>query len=728
MDTIAEMKRYFSFIALFCLMQGCGGSTTADGVASSGAAATVSIVVDNPNISDSSTGKSVGKSVDVAVNYSPVEDYSNMSVSKAVLSSLAPSTCTLTFSGADFTTFTASFSLPSGASSVTATLPLTAGSSRTICVSCPDSSGTTNGIEVGYNACTTTDLAAGANSVSMSTKFLNMITDDTSVLNFARINQESSSQTKIQLAFGSVLTDAQKTAMKCIVELDRSGSGTSFGSIDPDQSNGFTSATTGSRPNPYFLITGGVSRPVALFYDQYDYLYMRPTAAWSTTDSGNTMAVITYGITQNKTSVDTDQKGQWAVLCSLTGVTPWDRAPNSGYAKFDLSPNTNISTDTIASDGGSCTEARSGETCLSGICGSTSKCVAIRPGTQGHGRLLAGPDFGTTTADSTDGTGTAARFSSPRQACASPDGVNVFVTDGINHTIRQIVYSTGVVTTLAGTAGINGSTNATGAAARFSTPVGCVVDSTGANIYVAEFGNNMVRKVVVSTGVVTLVAGSGTGTRTDGTGAGASFNQPYGIAIDNAGNNLYVTEHSSNSVRQIVISSGVVTTLAVFSESVDLNCPHGIDIDSTDTYLYVANNACGSVSGNTIARINTSTGATSTIAGAGGLGNANATGSLLSMTFRGAEGIAVHPGDQGIYVSEAQGDRIRMLNLETGISYTISGSEDGSAGDEWSGSGTGSLYSNPALISIDATGSILYVADQSNNKIRKITQNSSDPS
>jgi hypothetical protein len=117
-----------------------------------------------------------------------------------------------------------------------------------------------------------------------------------------------------------------------------------------------------------------------------------------------------------------------------------------------------------------------------------------------------------------------------------------------------------VVTTLAGTDGVSGSTDATGAAARFDGPYGVATDSAG-NVYVADSGNFTIRKIVISTGAVTTLAGTaGEIGFTDATGAAARFRDPRGIATDSAGN-VYVADQENFTIRKIT-SAGVVTTLA----------------------------------------------------------------------------------------------------------------------------------------------------------------------
>ena len=160
-------------------------------------------------------------------------------------------------------------------------------------------------------------------------------------------------------------------------------------------------------------------------------------------------------------------------------------------------------------------------------------------------------------AGSADGTGTAARFNEPDGVAVDAAG-NVYVADTNNDTIRKITPA-GVVTTLAGTAGQAGSADGTGAAAQFNAPEGVAVDGAG-NVYVADTGNDTIRKITPA-GVVTTLAGTaGQVGSADGTGSAARFNDPDGVAVDGAGN-VYVADTINDTIREIT-PAGVVTTLA----------------------------------------------------------------------------------------------------------------------------------------------------------------------
>ena len=103
------------------------------------------------------------------------------------------------------------------------------------------------------------------------------------------------------------------------------------------------------------------------------------------------------------------------------------------------------------------------------------------------------------------------------------------------------------MTTLAGSSTASGSANGTGTAATFGYTQGLTNDGT--NLYVVDFSNYSIRKIVISTGVVTTLAGSGTNATTDGTGTAAAFGGPKGITSD--GTSLYVTEFTNTTIRKI---------------------------------------------------------------------------------------------------------------------------------------------------------------------------------
>lgn len=156
-----------------------------------------------------------------------------------------------------------------------------------------------------------------------------------------------------------------------------------------------------------------------------------------------------------------------------------------------------------------------------------------------------------------DGVGSAARFNYPF-GITTFDGTKLFVTDTANQTIRVVDTNTKNVTTVAGAVGISGAIDATGLNAKFNGPAGIATDGT--YLFVADSANHTIRKVDISSGVVTTLAGTaGVSGSSDGSGSAAKFNTPIGLVIDNAGN-LYVSDQLYTKVRKVT-SSGVVSTI-----------------------------------------------------------------------------------------------------------------------------------------------------------------------
>ena len=198
---------------------------------------------------------------------------------------------------------------------------------------------------------------------------------------------------------------------------------------------------------------------------------------------------------------------------------------------------------------------------------------------------------GSGTAGSANGTGTAASFNGPTGLAIDASG-NLYVADENNDLIRKITPA-GVVTTLAGTAGSAGSTNGTGTAAKFNSPYGVAADGSG-NLYVADYNNNMIRKIVISTAVVTTFAGSTTSGSANGTGTAARFNHPTGVACDASGN-VYIADQQNNMIRKATTAAVVTTyagsTTAGSSDGIgtaaSFNYPTSVTLDAADN-VYVA--------------------------------------------------------------------------------------------------------------------------------------------
>jgi len=184
---------------------------------------------------------------------------------------------------------------------------------------------------------------------------------------------------------------------------------------------------------------------------------------------------------------------------------------------------------------------------------------------------------------SSDGTGSAALFNSP--SGITTDGINLYVCDTLNHTIRQIVIATGQVTTIAGLALVSGPVNGVGSLARFNSPTGITTD--GSNLYISDTLNNTIRSLALNSGMVTTLAGSGLTGLVDGFSTATRFDGPSGITTD--GTNLFIADQNNNAIRKLTLASLQVSTIAN-STSGGLNGPSGISTDGFNLYIADLNN------------------------------------------------------------------------------------------------------------------------------------------
>jgi sugar lactone lactonase YvrE len=269
--------------------------------------------------------------------------------------------------------------------------------------------------------------------------------------------------------------------------------------------------------------------------------------------------------------------------------------------------------------------------------------------------------------------------------------------------------------TLAGLAGSSGSTDGTGSSARFNYPSGIAVSTEG-NLFVADQANNTIRKVT-SAGVVTTLAGlAGSSGSADGTGSTARFYNLFGVAVDTAGN-VYVADTYNHTIRKVT-SAGVVTTLA--GSAGNIGTADGTGSVARFNFPFgIAVSTEGNVfvadTQNQTVRKVTTAGVVTTLAGlAGSSGSADGTGS--SARFYNLSGIAVST-EGNLFVADQANNTIRKVT-SAGVVTTLAGL----AGSAGSTDGTGSVarFNNAGCIAVTSAGN-LFVADQDNHTIRKVT-------
>ena len=312
---------------------------------------------------------------------------------------------------------------------------------------------------------------------------------------------------------------------------------------------------------------------------------------------------------------------------------------------------------------------------------------------------------GSTTAGYSDGSGTAALFSNPAGMASDANG-NIYVCDVFNNRIRKIAPD-GTVTTIAGT-GVAGNSDGPALSAQFYAPQGLAVDAQG-NIFVADYGNSLIREIVAATNTVKTYAGNGYVGYVDGDALKtAEFNGPSGVAVD-ANGNLFVTDRNNNMIRKIT-SAGVVSTIAGTKTPGYVNGtvnttggyasfrnPSALVLDK-DGNIYVAD------LGNSAIRMITPAAVVTTIAG--GPGQTSLVGSSIALTID-AQG--------NFFIADESGRIIELTAAK--VLYDLAGATNVAGYAD--GTGTAAQFNNPQGICITPSGSI-FVSDFNNNMIRKV--------
>jgi sugar lactone lactonase YvrE len=278
----------------------------------------------------------------------------------------------------------------------------------------------------------------------------------------------------------------------------------------------------------------------------------------------------------------------------------------------------------------------------------------------------------------------------PYPAAIASDAQGVlFVADGISHTINKISTAS-VLSVFAGTARQTGSTDASGAAARFNDPQGLVM-TAGGGVFVADTGNAEIRSIT-SAGVVSTLATS-------------TFAAPAGIAQDSLGN-LYVADGTDHTIRKIT-ATGIVSIFAGavgVSGSNDgagtaahFNHPTGLAVDGNDT-VYVSD------TGNNLIRKITPAGDVTTLVGA-------------SAELNHPGGLTVDGGGN-VYLADTGNSVVRRITPDGGVSILagvsgVAGLKDGEGNEAW--------FNRPRDVCLDAQG-VLYVDDTGNAIVRRVAQ------
>ncbi len=329
-------------------------------------------------------------------------------------------------------------------------------------------------------------------------------------------------------------------------------------------------------------------------------------------------------------------------------------------------------------------------------------------------------NFGSTDLSSGTIQATAAELSNPYGVAIGPTGT-IYIADTFNDVIDAVNPTTGAITKIAGTLGVNGPASS----GLLYDPRGIALD--GNLLFIADRDNNAVEELNLTTGSLTSIAGNGTfGDAGDGGPAtAAELASPSAVAVDPTGQNVYIADTFNNAIREVNLASGIITTVAGtlgtsgFSgnggpaTAATLFDPSGLVVDGSGN-IYIAD------SDNDVVReVKASTGIISTFAGTAQTPGFTGDGGLATSAELAAPwGLALNSTGTTLFIADRDNNAIRQVNLATGIITTLAGNGTfGSTGD--GGPATAATLSSPRSIAVDTSGNV-YIADALGNQVRMV--------
>ena len=330
--------------------------------------------------------------------------------------------------------------------------------------------------------------------------------------------------------------------------------------------------------------------------------------------------------------------------------------------------------------------------------------------------LQVGTLAGDGTANFADGPSTVAQFNYPTGIQVDFGNKKVYVGDFYNNRIRTVQSSVAIVGTLAGD-GSQDDIDGEGQSSSFYSPAGLYLLKTNNSLFVADSQNHLLRRVLLLTGYVSTLVGTGTAGTADGQRTSAQLNDP--VSLTYYSGFLFIAECLGNRIRKVdYLGNMAVTSFAgsavanAFADGqgaiARFSCPKSIDVDSNGN-IYVAD------SGNHKIRKVTQSGLVSTVAGSGAQGSVDA--SALLSTFNQPSGLAVNYQSGDIVISDTFNHKIRLLNQSSNQVSTIAGSGVDSFRD---GAALSAHFKYPHHLMMDNVTGTIIVADRDNERIRTI--------
>jgi Bacterial Ig-like domain (group 3)/PKD domain/Beta-propeller repeat len=322
------------------------------------------------------------------------------------------------------------------------------------------------------------------------------------------------------------------------------------------------------------------------------------------------------------------------------------------------------------------------------------------------------------------GPATSAELDNPYGIAVDAAG-DLFIADALNNSIREVNAATHVITTVAGTgtAGYNGDGIAA-TSADLNQPIAVAVDAHG-NLFISDTGNERIREVNAATGLISTVAGTGNrGDNGNGIPAtSAELNLPFGVAVDSAGD-LFIADYGNELVREVNASTGLISIVAgtgnpgyngdgILATSAELSSPTGVALDSAGD-LFIADAA-----NNLVREVSASTHLISSVAGTGTAGYNGDGIAATSAELNSPEGVAVDAAGD-LFIVDHFNQRLREVSAVTGLISTIAGT--GTAGYNGDGipANTAELsYPSPTGVAVDAAGNV-FVSEFDTDRVREI--------